>query len=497
MNPLTERYPDLLGEDADPALTRLVADLDAVCAPHPLPPRRDAVIARTIEEEITMHGTIAIAPALGRAGSVPRAVRTPRRIAWAAVAVAAALPFLLLIALLIMRGRVPSATPQPGTHTQLPSGRAVVAPAPGPSQAISARPGTWTMTGSMHQARAFQTTTLLPNGLVLVAGGADSNGFLASAELYHPRTGSWATTGSMHQSRLEYTATLLRDGQVLVTGGGSSNGDPARAELYNPQTGKWTLTGAMREPRIYHTATLLPDGRVLVAGGVTGGCDSNGTCSGIQASAELYDPRTGTWTLTGSMRQARARQTATLLPSGLVLVAGGAAGGANTAGADLLVSAELYTPRTGAWTLTGSMHTAAGARGATLLPSGLVLVDGGFDGNTWITDAELYHPRTGTWTVTGSLHDPRGYQTGQTATLLGNGKVLVVGGCPTGVCSSVLASAELYNPQTGIWTLTGSLHQSRAWQPATLLASGLVLVAGGSRSFDGSTSLASVELYHP
>ncbi len=339
MNPLTERYPDLLGEDADPALTRLVADLDAVCAPHPLPPRRDAVIARTIEEEITMHGTIAIAPALGRAGSVPRAVRTPRRIAWAAVAVAAALPFLLLIALLIMRGRVPSATPQPGTHTQLPSGRTVIAPAPGPSQAISARPGTWTMTGSMHQARAFQTTTLLPDGLVLVAGGADSNG--------------------------------------------------------------------------------------------------------------------------------------------------------------LLDSAELYNPRTGAWTLTGAMHTAAGARGATLLPSGLVLVDGGFDGNTWITDAELYHPRTGTWTVTGSLHDPRGYQTGQTATLLGNGKVLVVGGCPTGVCSSVLASAELYNPQTGIWTLTGSLHQSRAWQPATLLASGLVLVAGGSRSFDGSTSLASVELYHP
>jgi N-acetylneuraminic acid mutarotase len=367
--------------------------------------------------------------------------------------------------------------------------------APYTAHAASPTAGTWTMTGAMHQARAFQTTTLLPSGQVLVSGGTGSNGFLDGAEVYHPHTGSWAGTGSMHNSRLEFTATLLHDGQVLVVGGGGTNGVLAGAELYDPRTGKWTLTGSMHTPRVYHTATLLPDGRVLVTGGVSGGC-SGSACTGILAGAEIYDPRTGIWTTTGSMHQVRARQTATLLPDGQVLVAGGAAGGAETAGTDLLVSAEIYNPSTGKWKATNSMHTAAGARSATLLRNGLVLVAGGWDGSGWITDAELYHPGTGAWTVTGSLHDPRGYQTGQAATVLGNGKVLVVGGCPE-TCSTVLGSAELYNTHSGTWTITGSLHQPRAWHSATLLASGQVLVTGGSRTDDGSASLAGAELYQP
>jgi hypothetical protein len=372
---------------------------------------------------------------------------------------------------------------------------ALMALTPLTAHAAAPTSGIWTVTGSMHQSRAFQTMTLLPNGQVLVVGGFGINGLLDGAELYHPHTGSWATTGSMHQARLEFTATLLRNGQVLVVGGGGTNGILAGAELYNPLTGRWTVTGSMHMPRIYHTATLLSDGKVLVTGGVSGGCP-NGNCTGILAGAEIYDPSTGAWTETGSMHQARARQTATLLPNGQVLVAGGAAGGAETAGTDLLVSAERYNPSTGKWKATGSLHTAAGARSATLLPSGQVLVAGGWDGNGWITDADLYHPHTGTWTVTGSLHDPRGYQTGQTATLLGSGKVLMVGGCADG-CSTFLTSAELYNPRTGAWTVTGSLHESRAWEPATLLAGGQVLVAGGSRTGDGSAALAGAELYQP
>jgi WD40 repeat protein len=302
----------------------------------------------------------------------------------------------------------------------------------------------------------------------------------------------------MHRSRTEFTATLLQDGQVLVVGGGGDEGVQASTELFNPQTGKWTMTGSMYTPRLYHTATLLPDGRVLVAGGVSGGCDSTSSCSGVLSSTELYDPRTGTWTVTGHMRQAGYRQTATLLPNGQVLVAGGqltfVSGGNVTR---MLSSAELYNPRTGVWAPTHPMHTAAGNRSATLLPSGLVLVaGGGGNNNSLVTSAELYHPHTGTWTVTGSLHDGRYYQTGQSATLLGNGKVLVAGG-NFGIGGSPVASAELYDPRTGAWTLTGSLHQACAFQPATLLSSGQVLIAGGSLTNDGSTALVTAELYHP
>jgi hypothetical protein len=378
--------------------------------------------------------------------------------------------------------------------------------------------GVWTVTGSMHQPRGFQTAIRLPNGLVLVAGGWSTNGPIAGAELYHPHTGSWASTGSMHEPRFEYTATLLRDGRVLVAGGYSTNGPIADAELYDPRTGTWTTTGSMHMPRIYHTATLLPDGRVLVAGGASGGAigdtskhelgcvmqyteSYDGTCLGITAGAEIYDPRTGNWTLTSPMHVARARSTATLLPNGRVLVAGGTRGGADMASADPLAEAEIYNPRTGAWTVTSPMHIAGGARGATLLHNGLVLVYGGSNDSGPLTDAELYHPGTGAWAVTGSLHQPRNYRTGQTATLLDSGQVLAAGGvtngCPNIVCTGVLAGAELYDPSTGNWTMTGSLRTALAYQTATLLAGGDVLIAGGSLTNDGSTATAGAEIYQP
>jgi hypothetical protein len=167
---------------------------------------------------------------------------------------------------------------------------------------------------------------LLPNGQVLVAGGGNFNGFLASAELYDPASGLWTTTGSMATAREIYTATLLPDGQVLVAGGLGDSGVLASAELYDPATGLWTPTGGMAAARYQHTATLLPNGQVLVAGGY-----------GPTASAELYDPATGLWTATGSMATERAAHIATLLTNGRVLVAGGV-----TSSGGALASAELY-----------------------------------------------------------------------------------------------------------------------------------------------------------
>src|SRR5438128_489780 len=122
----------------------------------------------------------------------------------------------------------------------------------------AAAAGTWSATGSMATVRDLHTATLLASGKVLVAGGDNSSGALASAELYDPALGTWSATGSMATARDLHTATLLpSSGKVLVAGG--FNGSPlASAELYDPVAGSWVTTGGMNTARDYHTATLLP-----------------------------------------------------------------------------------------------------------------------------------------------------------------------------------------------------------------------------------------------
>src|SRR5450432_2418807 len=134
-------------------------------------------------------------------------------------------------------------------------------------QPCTAAPFQFEETGSLVTARVSHTATALPNGKVLVAGGAGTNfGTLASAELYDPASGTWTTTGSLASARAGQTATLLPNGKVLVAAG---FGGPslASAELYDPASGTWTATGGLAIARYNHTATLLPNGKVLVAGG--------------------------------------------------------------------------------------------------------------------------------------------------------------------------------------------------------------------------------------
>jgi len=344
--------------------------------------------------------------------------------------------------------------------------------------------GAWTATGSLNTPRGYHTATLLPNGKILVAGGFNS-GYLASAELYDPAAnggvGAWTATGNLNTGREWHTATLLPSGKVLVAGGRGSNGSLAGAELYDPGVGAWTATGNLNTGRAFHRATLLPNGKVLVAGGSGIG--------GTLASAELFDPAAnggvGAWTATGNLNTGREWHTATLLPNGKVLVAGGFNGGGT------LASAELFDPAAnggvGAWTDTGSLNTARRVHTATLLPSGNVLVAGGYNGGE-LADAELYNPAAGAWTATGNLNTGRGFHT---ATLLPNGKVLAAGGSGSG---GTLASTELYNPATGAWTATGNLNAARYWHTATLLPNGKILVAGG---WGSGGHLASAELYNP
>ena len=262
-----------------------------------------------------------------------------------------------------------------------------------------------------------------------------------------PFAGPWSATGSMLTGRAEHTATLLRDGRVLVAGGIADDREEERlasAELYDPTTGTWQATGSMAIPRSWHTATLLPDGRVLVAGGTCDGRYVDGCAakdpSGAQTAAEIYDPQTGTWTPTGDMTSPRSQHTATLLPNDMVLVAG-----------------------------------------TELAPDAIQ------------ASSELFDPATGTWTATGDMTIPR---TQQMAALLQDGTVLVAGGIgpvsPTE--HAELTSAELYDPARGTWSATGSMASARSQDPLTVLADGTVLKTGG---VDGDQMLPSCELYDP
>jgi len=333
--------------------------------------------------------------------------------------------------------------------------------------------GSWSSTGGMSETRATHTATLLLDGRVLVSGGENiENGpgqNLASAEIYDPNQGTWSAAAAMASKRRDFTATVLPvDGRVLVIGGFSfaDGGALLTAEIYDPVNNSWAPTASMTIPRFGHTATLLKNGLVLVVGG-------NDNVEHL-ASAEIYDPSTGTWSTTGSMAEARGNHTATLLQDGRVLVAGGWDQAVNLGSA----TAEIYDPTSGTWSAAGSMSVARISPTATLLPNGTVLVAAGHIGGgegTYLASAEIYDPGPGTWSLTGSMSTPRSTPT---ATLLPEGTVLVAGGYfPAG--GGYQSSAEIYVPKAGVWSPTGSMNGGRSLHTATLLLNGLVLVSGG------------------
>jgi large repetitive protein len=257
---------------------------------------------------------------------------------------------------------------------------------------------------------------------VLVIGGADENfNFLDSAEIYDPRTGTWSFTGPMNEPRFEdFTAVLLPGRKVLIAGGfGPNFVSLSSAEIYDEATNTWTPTGSMNVARGEFATVVLHDGRVLAVGGVA-------TDETPIASAEIYDPATSSWTLTGSMSTARNDLAVVILHGGRVLAAGGGMGDETL---PRHASAEIFDPHTGQWTPTGAM-TAPRSEveyASVLLPDGRVLVPGGHTAfQTPVSSSDLYDPRTGTWTSSGSMSVVRaGYSS---IVLRGNRGVLVMGG---------------------------------------------------------------------
>lgn len=361
--------------------------------------------------------------------------------------------------------------------------------------------------GSMGTPRVSHTAALLQNGEVLVTGGyTDSTGpgIAASAELFDPLTGNFSRTADMETVRASHTAALLLDGRVLIAGGsglaadGSDCATLRSAELFDPASGTFSPTGDMTASRFAHTATTLKDGKVLIAGGVDVSEDPDNGCTEefIFASAELYDPTTGVFSPTGSMSFSRWDATATLLPDGRVLISGGFSDGGFQQ-VITLATAEVYDPTTGTFTVTGRMSNPRAEHTATLLQNGQLLITGGVDdepaqSEETFASAELYDPKTGTFTTsaqTATMGTPR---SAHAATLLPSGEVLITGG-GDGTSSSSLSSAELFDPAIGAFSPTVSMMAKRAGHTATLLQNGRVLIIGGSAG--SGNVLASAELY--
>jgi Galactose oxidase, central domain len=324
-------------------------------------------------------------------------------------------------------------------------------------------------------------------GFVLLAGGQGGGQFaLSSAELFDPAKNTFAAASSMKDARTDHTATVLHGGRILIAGGeGPSGRALSSAELYDPIGGTFSAVAAkMITARADHTATLISgcncpsDGKVLIAGGTT----ASGSLGSTLKSAELYDPATGQFTATGAMKATRARHSATLIASGPlagnVLIAGGTS---DESGGDV-ATAELYDPVSGQFALTGRMSTPRESHSATWLsPSvvsgalaGSVLVAGGGAVNAASDSAEIFNPQTATFSPVGAMTTAR---TMQTAVLLANGKVLIAGGQSSD--TEFLQSAELFDPAHATFAATGSMHNLHIGATATLLETGSALIAGG------------------
>jgi hypothetical protein len=358
-----------------------------------------------------------------------------------------------------------------------------------PNEQSKRRPS-WTLSRNpLVLPRSQHTATLLLSrghvGQVLIVGGSTGDGF-RTAELYDPRTDSFVPAGNTELCHAEgATATRLLDGRVLIVGGvpeaDCDIGD--RAEIYDPYHNEFRLTGKVISPgRNFHTATLLPNGKVLIAGGkLSAGGPS-------EDSAELFDPAMEEFTETGRLHTSRLLHSATLLADkrGVLIIGGNHRPPGVSENCER--SAEIYDPLTGMFSSAGNMtvpRCLLWSSQAPRLRNGNVLIAGGQSApDVNLSSAELFDPVSQTFSRTGDMTTTR---VNHTMTLLRNGKVLVAGG--GGDPKGSRRSAEIYNPATRTFAgeslsnedecSSNCMHDRRQNHTATRLLNGKVLVVGG------------------
>lgn len=382
-----------------------------------------------------------------------------------------------------------------------------------PSQAVleamapaSCEVGDFTRGLNMTVPRFIHRTAKLNDGRVLLTGGQSANApasvITNSVDIFNPGDNSISVAGPMTIRRWSHTATTLADGRVLVTGGRTASTAAtgvvlATAEVYDPATNSWAETaGPMNVARRSHTATLLPNGKVLIAGGGNG--VSTTTSQAIQ-SAELFDPATGTFTLIGNMTQKRSAHSAILLDNGTVLLSGGST---LTGTFYPTNTAEIYNPATNSFTAVGPMNYPHLAQLPGKLRDGRVVQGSSYYNNTHTSagglitnESEIYNPATQTFTPITPMFKQR-IDIGAQGLL--DGTLLIAGGVTTSPSfpSIFQSSSEVYDPASAQWKLSGIMSSGRDEFSGLTLDDGRVMISGGFVS-PGAVLLKTVEVYTP
>lgn len=338
----------------------------------------------------------------------------------------------------------------------------------------------WSPVAPLFDARSNHTLTVIPQtGKILAVGGANASTTLDTSEVYDPVSHTWSRSGNMHNRRSHHTATLLPNGTILAAGGftplAGSTGATKSAEIYYPQTGTWVETAPMSSSRTFHAAVLLPDGNPMMLGGFTNGQ--------YLSSTEVFFSTAHRWingpSIGGGAGEARANFTATLLRDGRVFVVGGV-----NASNGVLNTTWLFNPLTWTWSAGANLNTGRHSHTATLLRDGRVFVVGGNSGLGEIGKAEIYDPVANTWTRTtaapisgNDLGIPR---LNHTATLLPDGKILIVGGF-TAIGGPIIYS-EGFDVDFSTFQMQGKINGARGDHASILMPDGWLLNVGG---FDG------------